>query len=190
MDRRRLRHSSWASGVFLIVTIMGPLGFAGDASKQPVSKELVVKYLLATVHAFREVYVEHVVERLSQIPDVKIEPKEHWQDDPHALLLPFQFVKLAGAMIKDFEIGLVSLTPLYASNFPKTKAEVHALQTLLADPGLKVMTFADGNQYKGLMVDVAVEQSCADCHNHHPNSHKTDFKKGDVMGAIVVRLKP
>lgn len=92
-------------------------------------------------------------------------------------------------MIKEFDLGLISLTPIYASNFPKTKAEVEALQALATGQSGKILTFADGNQYKGVMADFAVEQLCADCHNRHPNSHKTDFKKGDLMGAVVIRLK-
>ena len=61
-----------------------------------------------------------------------IEPKEDWSQDKHAIMLPFQFVKLASAMIKGFEIGLISFTPIYTSNFPKTEAEVNALKTLAA----------------------------------------------------------
>ena len=60
---------------------------------------------------------------------------------------------------------------------------------LLADPKLKVITFTDGKEFKGLVADFAIEQSCADCHNHHPNNVKKDFKKGDMMGAIIIRLK-
>jgi hypothetical protein len=78
---------------------------------------------------------------------------------------------------------------LYGSNFPQTETEVEAVKKLLADPNLKIVTFTDGKECKGLAADFAIEQSCADCHNHHPNSTKKDFKKGDVMGAIVVRLR-
>ena len=52
-----------------------------------------------------------------------------------------------------------------------------------------MLTFVDGDQFKGLMADFAIEQACADCHNHHPNSPKKDFKKGDLMGAIIIRPK-
>lgn len=155
-----------------------------------VSNDLVVRYLLATVQAFRTVYVEHIVERVMQ---VGIQPKEEWMKDDHAIMLPFQFVKVAGqemkALVKNVDVGLVSLTPLYSVNFPKTEAEVEALKKLMADPKLKVLTFADGKDFKGIAADFAIEQSCVECHNHHPNSIKKDFKKGDLMGAIVVRLK-
>ncbi|HLZ32510.1 MAG TPA: DUF3365 domain-containing protein [Nitrospira sp.] len=155
-----------------------------------VSHELVVRYLLATVQAFRTVYVEHITERVSHIGVLS---KEDWVKDDHAIMLPFQFVKVAGqemkALVKDVDVGLVSLTPLYSANFPKTQAEVEALNKLTANPKLKVLTFSDGKEFKGISADFAIEQSCVECHNHHPNSIKKDYKKGDMMGAIVVRLK-
>lgn len=155
-----------------------------------VSRDLVVRYLLATVQAFRTVYVEHITERVKPLG---VESKEDWMTDDHALMLPFQFVKVAGQemkpLVKDVEIGLISLSPLYSSNFPKTEAEVAALKRLMAEPLLKILTFADGKDYKGIAADFAIEQSCADCHNHHPKSIRRDFKKGDLMGAVVVRLR-
>jgi len=93
------------------------------------------------------------------------------------------------SLIRDVDVGLVSLTPLNSAIFPKTEAEVARLKQLMADPDLNVLTFTDGKDFKGLAADFAIEQSCADCHNHHPNSIKKDFKNGDLMGAIVVRLK-
>ncbi len=155
-----------------------------------VSKDLVARYLLATVQAFRTAYVEQILERVKR---ADIQPQEDWMKDNHSIMLPFQFVKAAGqemkTLVKDVDIGLVSLTPLYSSNFPQTETEVEALMQLLADPKLKVITFTDGKEFKGLAADFAIEQSCADCHNHHPNSVKKDFKKGDMMGAIIIRLK-
>ena len=175
-------------GIVMLLLSAGladPLGQAND-----FSNELAVKYLLATVKAFRTVYVENIIEHVKR---AGIQPTEDWLKDDHAIMLPFQFVKLAAVEIrhdfKDLDVGLISLTPIYTSNFPKTQAEVDALRKMMVDPGHEVLTFADGNQFKGLAADFAIEQVCADCHNHHPKSPKKDFKKGDVMGAIVVRLK-
>jgi len=36
--------------------------------------------------------------------------------------------------------------------------------------------------------DVAVAEVCATCHNEHKDSPKTDFKVGDVMGGVVIRI--
>ena len=174
----------------LLIVLLGhgmvsPLGATGS-----LSEDTAVRFLLATIQAFRTAYVEHITER---VKTAGIEAKEDWSTDDRAIMLPFQFVKMAAFEIKgetkNLEIGLVSLTPIYTANFPKTEAEVAALRTLTADPSKRILTFTDGKVFKGIAGDFAIEQSCADCHNHHPNATRRDFKKGDLMGAVVVRLK-
>jgi uncharacterized protein DUF3365 len=160
---------------------IAPFGQAAD-----ISQEMVAKYLLTTVKAFRAVYVKSVVE---QAKKAGVKPNENWTKDDHAIMLPAQLVKAAGAEIKDYELGLIGMTPIYKSNLPKTDAETDALKQMMADPNKTILTFADGDQFKGLAADFAIVQGCADCHNTHPSSPRKDFKKGDLMGAIVVRLK-
>jgi hypothetical protein len=36
--------------------------------------------------------------------------------------------------------------------------------------------------------DRAVAQACVECHNGHDDSPRHDFKVGDVMGAVVIRI--
>jgi hypothetical protein len=47
----------------------------------------------------------------------------------------------------------------------------------MGDPELKVLTFADGDQFKGLAADHAIVKASADCHNSHPDSPKKDFSQ-------------
>lgn len=175
-------------GGALMLLCVGLTGLLGEAAE--ISDDQAVRYILATVKGFRTTYVRFIVERLKQ---AGVYSKEDWSKDDHAIMLPFEFVKQGGAIIKrdvhDVDVGLISLTPIDPSNLPKTPAEREALTTMLADPTRTVLTFGDGNQYKGLSADVVIEQVCADCHNQHPKSPKKDFKQGDVMGAIVVRIK-
>ncbi|OGW67876.1 MAG: hypothetical protein A3H49_03995 [Nitrospirae bacterium RIFCSPLOWO2_02_FULL_62_14] len=166
--------------VLVTLAIVTPFVSAAD-----LSQDQVVRYLLATAKAFRSVYAKDIVEEAKR---GGVKPAENWKDNEHAIMLPAQFIKAAGAEIKDFELSLIGLTPIYKSNLPKTKAEADALKKLAAQPDLKVVTFADGDQFKGLSADFAIAQGCADCHNTHPSSPKKDFKKGDLMGAVVVRL--
>lgn len=174
-----------AVAILLVMCFATPAKPASDAANEGTAR-----YLLAAFRAFRTIYVSQVLERIQK---VGIRPKEEWANDDHAVMLPFQFVKMAAlemkSHVKNVDIGLVSLTPLHTSNFPKTEVEVEALRKLLANPSQTVLTFRDGTQFKGISADFAIEQSCVDCHNNHPNAHKKDFKKGDIMGAIVVRLK-
>ncbi|HTK86464.1 MAG TPA: hypothetical protein VL329_01970, partial [Nitrospiraceae bacterium] len=50
-------------------------------------------------------------------------------------------------------------------------------------------TFVDGDQFKAISSDLAIVQSCVDCHNHHPRATRQNFQRWDVMGGIVVRFK-
>jgi hypothetical protein len=170
-----------ASVATLVAIVMAtPFVFAAD-----LSQDQVARYILATAKAFRSVYGRDIVEEAKR---GGVKPAENWKEDKHAIMLPAQFIKAAGAEIKDFELSLIGLTPIYKSNLPRTKAEADALKKLAAQPDMKVITFADGDQFKGLSADFAIAQGCADCHNTHPSSPKKDFKKGDLMGAVVVRL--
>jgi hypothetical protein len=36
--------------------------------------------------------------------------------------------------------------------------------------------------------DPAVAPVCVSCHNEHKDTPKTDFKLGDVMGGVVIRI--
>ncbi len=161
----------------VIVAVAAPMVMAAD-----VSQETMAKYILATAKAFRTVYAKSIVE---QAKKAGVKPNENWSKDDHAIMLPAQFLKAAGGELKDFELGLIGLQPLYKENAPKTPAEAEALKKLKAG---QVVTFADGNQFKGMAADVAITKSCADCHNAHPSSAKKDWKEGDMLGAIVVRF--
>jgi hypothetical protein len=143
------------------------------------------RYILAVAKAFRTVYAKQVV---AQAARANVNPDEDWTKDDHAIMLPAQFLKAAGRELEDFELSLIGLAPIYKENLPKTKAEEDALKKLMANPGIGMLTFEDGNQFKGLAIDIAITNSCIACHNTHPTSPKRDFKKGDVMGAIVVRF--
>jgi hypothetical protein len=167
-------------GVVLGCSLTAPFGKARQGDL-----ELTAKYILATAKAFRTVYAHGIIEQAKR---GGVTPKEDWNKDDHAIMLPIQFVKAAGFEIRDFELGLIGLTPIYNSNLPKTQAEADALRKMMADPEQKVLTFVDGSQFKGLAADFAIALSCINCHNSHPNSPKKDFKQGDIMGAMVVRL--
>lgn len=150
-----------------------------------LTEPVTARYILATAKAFRTVYAKQIA---AQAARANIKPDENWTKEDHAIMLPAQFLKAAGRELDDFELSLIGLTPVYKENFPKTKAEEEALKQLVANPAMGVITFEDGQQFKGLSADFAIADSCVACHNTHPTSPKRDFKKGDVMGALVVRF--
>ena len=162
------------------VALAVPVAFAAE-----FSRDSAARYILATAKAFRAVYSQQV---LGQASKAGVKPNEEWKKDDHAVMLPAQFLKAAGAELKDFELSLIGLTPIYKENLPKTKAEEEALKKLASNPATGILTFEDGAQFKGIAADLAIADSCVSCHNAHPTSAKKDFKKGDLMGAIIVRF--
>ena len=163
-------------GLALVV----PVGQAADAAK-----EMAAKYILATAKAARSVYVKGVV---ADAGKGGLNPTEDWVKDDHGIMLPAQFIKELGKEIKEFELSLVGTDPLYASNAPKSAKEKEMLAEL-AKGKEKILVGDDGGTTVGMSADYSIVDSCADCHNKHPKTTKKDWKKGDFMGAIVVRLK-
>jgi hypothetical protein len=168
-------------GVFVIGLLMVlPAGQAADMTKAKAAE-----YVLATAKAARTVYVKGVI---ADAKKAGVKLSEDWVKDDHAIMLPAQFIKELGAKIKDFELALVGTHPLYASNAAKSPKEKEML-AVLASGKKKVVTGEDGGKTIGMSADFAIVQGCADCHNKHPKTTKKDWKKGDFMGAIVVRMK-
>jgi len=185
MQRRQERQGWMKVKVGLCAVLFGGVMLGSAGAAEEVSLDLAARYILETVKAFRTAYVLNVVEHVRELG---VKPDEEWIKDAHKIPLPAQFVKAAGADVSSFEIGIIGLTPVYKSNLPKTQAETDALMRLASDPQQKIITFVDGKQFKGLSADMAIVQSCVDCHNAHPTSPWRNFKKGDLMGAIVVRM--
>jgi hypothetical protein len=167
-------------GVFVIGLLMVlPAGQAADMSKAKAAE-----YVLATAKAARTVYVKGVI---ADAKKAGVKLSEDWVKDDHSIMLPAQFIKELGAKITDFELSLIGTDPLYASNAAKSPKEKEMLAEL-AGGSKKVVTGEDGSKTIGMSADFAIAQVCADCHNKHPKTTKKDWKKGDFMGAIVVRM--
>lgn len=166
--------------------LLGAVALAPAARAADVPYDVAVQYLLETVRAFRTAYVLSVVEHLRE---GGIAAREDWVKDAHAVPLPAQFVKEAGAKIESYEVSLIGLTPINRANLPKTQAEADMLMTMASDRSKRLLTFSEGDVYKGMIADLAIVQTCVDCHNGHPQSQWRQYRRGDVMGAIVVRVK-
>jgi len=174
------------TGVLVGVAIMFGTGLVVSSGQAAdISKDTAIKYILATAKAARTVYVKGIIGKAKK---GGVNPSEGWVKEDHSIMLPAQYVKAVGAEIKDFELSLVGTHPLYKANAPKTDAEKEALAEL-AKGKKKVITFQDGKMTKGMSADFAIVQGCADCHNKHAKTDKTDWKKGDFMGAIIVRMR-
>lgn len=122
--RQRLNVTRCVLASILAIGIAVPVALAAEFSRDDAAR-----YILATAKAFRTVYAKQIV---AQAAKSNVKPDENWTKDDHAIMLPAQFLKAAGTELKDFELSLIGLTPIYKENLPKTKAEEDALKKLAA----------------------------------------------------------
>jgi Protein of unknown function (DUF3365) len=149
--------------------------------------------LHAVLAAERRVYALEIVQRLSA--DEKIIPtSEHWKEN-RALPVPAQMLRLSSQTVQqegaEFHYVLRSLWPVNPKNAPETATERIGLEYVAQHPETNyyAQEMLGGRRYfTAIYADRALASSCVDCHDHHPASPKRDFKIGEVMGGLVVRV--
>jgi hypothetical protein len=158
-----------------------------------VTPQQMADALHAVMEADRTVYTRMVVNRLQNDEKV-IKASEHWQDDK-ALPLPAQMFRMGAEMAAqknaDFSYALLSQWPVNRQNVPKTDAEKAGLEFVAGDARKNYYaeeTLGDTKYFTAVYPDVAVAPACINCHNSHKDSPRSDFKMGDVMGGVVVRI--
>jgi hypothetical protein len=91
----------------------------------------------------------------------------------------------------EFHYVLRSLWPINPRNAPETDTEKTGLQYVLDHPGTNYYggeSLGGRRYFTAVYAEVATVNACADCHNRHPDSPKKDFKVGDAMGGLIVRV--
>jgi hypothetical protein len=143
--------------------------------------------------ADREVYTKQVVNRLQNEEKV-LKAGEHWKDDK-LLPLPAQMFRMgaerAREQTKGFSYALLSLWPINKQNGAHTEVEKAGLQAVADHPEQNSYgeeTVAGVTYLTAVYPDRAVSEACVNCHNAHETSPRHDYKLGDVMGAVVIRV--
>ncbi len=142
----------------------------------------------------RTVYTRNVVNRLVK-QDKVIAASEHWADEK-ALPLPAQMFRMGAEMVAEsgdagFTYSLQSLWPINPQNAPETELEKTGLQFIADNPGENYYgeeVLGDQKYFTGIYADTGVAAACIDCHNEHKDSPRNDFKMGEVMGGVVIRI--
>jgi hypothetical protein len=159
------------------------------------------------MEADRAAYTKHVVNRLTKDQKVRVleqgseEPtplkaSEQWKNEAGTLPLPAQMFRLGSEAVTEKNVGftyaLLSKWPINKQNRPKTDMEIKGLDVVLEDEGSKPFYGTEQlggvNYLTAVYADIAVAPACADCHNDHKDSPRTDFEIGDVMGGVVIRI--
>src|SRR5262249_20411966 len=176
------------------------IGVAGVAallvacgSKAPagITPKKMADAVYAVVAADRTVYTREVVNRLQEAKVIRA--SEHFTDDK-TLPLPAQMLRMAAESVqkgdKGFTYALLSQWPVNKQNAPKTSVEIAGLKEVASSGGSYYAdeTLGGKKYFTAVYADKAVAQACVDCHNDNKDSPRTDFKIGDVMGGVVIRI--
>ena len=165
----------------------------GPDQSAGVSPSKMADALFAVMSADRTVYSNEVVYRLQDVEEV-IKASEHW-DNQKALPLPAQMFRMSAGLVAKqtdaFSFALLSKWPLNKESAPKTEVEVAGLDSVANNPSKPFYgreKIGDVEYFTAVYADVAVSPSCVTCHNAHQDSPRNDFKAGDVMGGVVIRI--
>ncbi|HEY6556103.1 MAG TPA: DUF3365 domain-containing protein [Polyangiaceae bacterium] len=165
----------------------------GEAAAGGVSPQKMADALHAVMSADRTVYTREVVNRLQNNEKV-IKATEHWKDEK-TLPLPAQMFRMGAEMVAEknsgFSYALLSMWPVNQQNKPKTEVEKRGLKFVAENVGknhYEEEELAGKKYFTAIYADVAVAPACVTCHNDHKDSPRRDFKQGDVMGGVVVRI--
>ncbi len=163
-----------------------------------VSVKAMADALHLVMDSDRSVYTKKIVNRLVKKEKV-IKASEHFEDD-QALALPAQMFRFGAELVAErsadnpdvnFSYSLQSLWPVNKQNAPKTEAEKEGLKYVAENVGKNYYTTEElgGQKYfTAVYPDIGVAPVCVSCHNAHPDTPKDDFKLGDVMGGVVIRI--
>ncbi|GAB1269326.1 DUF3365 domain-containing protein [Aurantivibrio infirmus] len=160
-----------------------------------IEPKLYTDSLFAVMNSDRANYTKLIVQRLGPNGSGVIKPDEHWNELDNGALLPAQMFRAGAEAVAEktdeFSYSLQSIWPVNKQNAPRTAMEKEGLQFVADNPGENFYgeeTLGDITYFTAVYPDVAVSEACTKCHNEHKDSPKTDFKIGEVMGGVVIRV--
>jgi len=168
------------------------LGCTRTADNGQISRQRMADSLYAVISADREAYARAVVDRL-HYQERRLKSTEHYKDEK-TLPLPAQMLRLGAEMVaadkQSYSYSLLSLWPINNQNGPRTESEKAGLRAV-AETRKNHYTEEElgGRRYfAAYYPDRAVVEACVSCHNEHEDSPRKDFRIGDVIGGIVIRI--
>jgi len=166
-------------------------GARSDAGS--VSARSTADAVHAVLEADRAVYTREVVNRLQNELGV-IQATERWKEDK-TLPLPAQMFRMgaeqAASKTEGLHYALISTWAINRQNQPRTDSEKAGLAFIAEHPDQNYYgseTLAGDRYFTAVYPDKAVANACVQCHNQHADSPRHDFKLGDVMGGVVIRI--
>ncbi|MEM7362506.1 MAG: DUF3365 domain-containing protein [Pseudomonadota bacterium] len=166
---------------------------SADMDTAKFSPRQMTDWLHLVMSSDRTVYTRLIVNRLQNKEKV-IKASEHFEDEK-ALVLPAQMFRFGAEMVSektdDFSYSLLSLWPINKQNAPRSDVEKKGLNYIVDNKGQNYYateTLGGQRYFTAIYPDPAVAPACVSCHNDHKDTPKSDFKLGDVMGGVVIRV--
>jgi signal transduction histidine kinase len=146
----------------------------------------------AQIMADREYYASVVVPRILELGGTLA---AQYHDVRGVLPLPATFVREASEIVATEHGGYTAqlISPWAINKNQGLKDQFHhdAFAALAMNPDkhfVRINTVEGRAVMRVLMADRASAQSCAGCHNAHPESPRHDFKLHDLMGGLEVMI--
>lgn len=106
------------------------------------------------------------------------------------------FLRLTGRRIAtggaEFSFALRSSWPINPAAQPQTGIEAATLEALAQGtqtaPSFHEETLGGRAYFTAIYPQRATSSACVECHNEQPASPRRDFREGDLMGALVIRI--
>jgi hypothetical protein len=198
VSMKMMKSRKTISAIAAVMVSIAGASIATAADEATVSVKAMADALHLVMDSDRAVYTKTIVNRLVKKEKV-IKASEHFEDDK-ALALPAQMFRFGSEMAMkraeklddvNFSYTLQSMWPINKQNAPKTDAEKEGLKFVAENKGKNYYTTETlgGQKYfTAVYADTGVAPVCVSCHNKHPDTPKKDFKLGDVMGGVVIRI--
>lgn len=163
--------------------------------KMGVAPQMFTDALFAVMNSDRTNYTKLIIQRLGPNGGGFIKPAEHWEDTKDGAPLPAQMFRYGAEGVAevtdDFTYSLQSLWCINKQNCPSTEIEEKGLDFVAQNPGQNFYgeeELGGVTYFTAVYPDVAVSPACTTCHNEHKDTPRSDFKIGDVMGGVVIRV--
>jgi serine/threonine protein kinase len=194
---RWCRNNPMATSLLLALTIGSAAGFTQLYS---LSEYLVRSSALESaaqqsdmLEEVNNFYSAEVVDRLRNVKDVQVthDWREHHGSIPLPATLTIELGKQISARSESrVQVRLYSNYPFRGrtDGGPKDSFEEAAAARLRVLPEKPFVRFEDYQGRPSLRYATArvMKETCVNCHNHHPDSTKRDWKVGDVRGVVEI----
>ena len=154
-----------------------------------------VNELNTVIDAVRGYYAQNVVGRVLGAGGKETKVIHNYHDVPGAIPIPATFSLELGDAIGE-KVGNVKYR--FVSDFAFKNRRAHVLDRFESDSLAHLRKQPDARLYEvsGTLFDrrirlaapIMMGQVCANCHNAHPESPKTDWKVGDVRGIQAITV--